>query len=379
MEERHKGFFPAYRQGELPSVELPVEGCYLLLADLHLGDGGPTDLFDKPDDDLVEIIASLSTEVDAVVLAGDVLDSTQAARPDAIASAHRTALECLRELQRNIPVHFIAGNHDSPRFVHQLLPGCEPLSSVRIGEEALVLHGHEFDAYFHDGPLTGRGDAALKAHAAFERLTRSFVRLPFRDHDNLANRFAHWVFYRYTQANRLAAEALARLGREDRLRSWAAHHDYWARSQWGDSQALLLPALATLARGPQRVLIAGHSHQAGKLARFDGRPTERVSGEPEMSWRDDGLTSPEPELLRGKVYANLGSWTFDQASYGLWRGGEVEILDWRRRAPIGDRSYRMALNAAEIPGMREWWQRYYRGLLRYDTGGILQDTAVLWD
>ena len=45
--------------------------------------------------------------------------------------------------------------------------------------------------------------------------------------------------------------------------------------------------------------------------------------------------------------------------------------------PIGDRPYRFALTADEIPGMRAWWHRYYRGLLAYRSDQIRADRAAV--
>jgi UDP-2,3-diacylglucosamine pyrophosphatase LpxH len=357
----------------LRSIRLPAEGSYLLLSDLHLGNGGPTDEFGRNDRALLDLLEAWLPRTDAIVLNGDVLDALQAKRPARIRTAHSAVLGRLQEISRRLPVCHVIGNHDNVAYVDRLLPGVRRCSSVRIGDEALVVHGHEFDAHYGSGPLTGRGGHALRAHRFVERMTGQLIRVPFAQYPNPVNCFSHWMFYRVTMAAYLVANALARLGRPDPLRRWAAHHDYWARSQWGDNQALLIPALATLATGRFRVLVTGHSHQAGLVDRFDSRPAHRVTGEPDLEWRTSRERCPPTGALKHRVFCNLGSWTFGRSSYGLWNRGELGLFDWENRKPIGDRAYRIALGSVAIPGMREWWRRYYRGFLRYDLEAIRRD------
>ena len=57
--------------------------------------------------------------------------------------------------------------------------------------------------------------------------------------------------------------------------------------------------------------------------------------------------------------------------------GRLVVREFPSGERHDDRSYRMALLAPEIPGMREWWVRYYRGLLRYDTDSVRADLAPI--
>jgi UDP-2,3-diacylglucosamine pyrophosphatase LpxH len=355
-------------------VRLPAEGSYLLLSDLHLGNGLRTDVFGRKDALLLDLLDRTTGETDALILAGDVIDALQARDAAAARRAHPDVVARLEDLARRKPVWHLLGNHDHPAFVAALLPSARPCREVRLGEDARVVHGHQFDPHFFDGPLADADmRLAIRVHEAVERFTGHTIRLPFADHDNPTNRFAHWFFYRQTMALGLVAHAAARLGRTRRLRRWAAHHDYWARSQWGDNHAVLIPALAALAAGRERVLIMGHAHQAGRLERFEAAPSERVSGEPSVDWREPSRRAPDPAALRGKTYVNLGSWTFTDATCALWRAGTIELRDQATGRPVGNETYRFALTAPGIPGMREWWARYYRGLLRYDGAAVRRD------
>lgn len=358
-------------------LQLPADRRYLLISDLHLGDGGRTDLFGSKDHDFERMLRATGDHVDGVILGGDVLDATQADSADSIRRAHPLVIQRLDELARSVPVYHLVGNHDAPGYIERLLPSVVLCQAVHLGQEVRVVHGHQLDVYFHDGPLNGKGSLSLRAHAIFERVTGQFIRLPFAFHDNRTNRFAHWVFYRLTMAVLLLARIEASIGDDRRIRGWAAHHDFWARSQWGDGSALLLPALRALADGEHRILVTGHNHQAGVLDRIDASPTERVSGEPQVQWRTEERRAPAARDLERRIYVNLGSWTLDQSTYGLWDGAQIEVHDWLQGRPVDDRSYRIALTRREIPGMREWWDRYYRGLGRYETGRILEDLAEI--
>ena len=360
-----------------PDITLPASGRYLLVSDLHLGDGGRRDLFNGRDADMLAFLDERLDETDALILAGDILDGWQTDRVHDIARAHPGVIRRLAEIADARPLHLVLGNHDFADFIDTLLPGARQCHSLAIGDEALLIHGHQLDVHFGGGPLDGHGNTSLKAHKAVEQWTGQFIRLPFVDFDSPTNRFAHWVFYRLTMAARLYASTQARLGRPRRLARWAAHHDYWARCQWGDNHAMLLPGLTLLARIPQRRLLVGHSHQPGVIVRFQRPPTGRVSGEPDAGWRGAERRAPDVEALRGKAYVNLGSWAFGSSTYATWDGSTLNLRDHGTGEAIGDRSYRIALSAPEIPGMREWWVRYYRGLLRYDHAAIARDLAEI--
>jgi len=361
----------------VPEITLPASGRYLLLSDLHLGDGGRRDLARGRDASLLAFLDGDTADMDAVVLAGDILDGWQTDRADAIVRAHPRVVARLAALAAERPTYLVLGNHDRRDFIDALLPQVRTCQALALDTEALVIHGHQLDVHFGGGPLDGKGNFSLKAHKAVEQLTGQFIRLPFAEFDNPTNRFAHWVFYRLTMAARLYAQLQAGLGRPYRLRRWAAHHDYWARSQWGDNHAMLIPALNLLARIPQRRLIVGHSHQPGVVAGLSRPPTGRVSGEPGLHWREGDRRVPEPAELDGKEYVNLGSWTFGQSTYTLWDGGALQLRDHVTGESTGSRSYDMALTAQELPGMREWWVRYYRGLLRYDSEAIQRDFTAI--
>jgi hypothetical protein len=51
----------------------------------------------------------------------------------------------------------------------------------------------------------------------------------------------------------------------------------------------------------------------------------------------------------------------------------MELLRLPAGEVVGDETYRFALEAPGIPGMREWWERYYRGLGRYDAAAVRRD------
>ena len=133
--------------------------------------------------------------------------------------------------------------------------------------------------------------------------------------------------------------------------------------------------LRALAAGNHSTLATGHAHQAGVVDRVRVSPAERVSGQPEVCWRGEDRRATVPDRLRHRTFVNLGSWTFSETTYGIYRAGHLTLRDWRSGRVITDRAYQMAFSAEQIPGMREWWKRYYRGFLRYDTQRVRQDRA----
>ncbi len=360
-----------------PIGQLSCDGHYLLLSDLHIGGGGHTDLFHGKDREFLAMLDSVAEDVDAVVLNGDIFDAVQAHHAERISRSHPEVVARLAALSREVPVHLVSGNHDMDAFTRALTPAVRVWGALKLGEETLVIHGHQLDIHFRRGPLSAAGVWSLRAHNFVEQLTDQHIRLPFSRHDCPANRFAHWAFYRIIMAEHLYARLLSSAGFHRRLKRWAARHDFWSRSQWGDSHALLLPCLNLLATTNLRVLITGHAHQAGVVGRFDSRPSERVSGQPPLPWRSPDRRAPGPSQLEHKIFVNLGSWTFQESTYGLWRGGDLQLRDWQTQRVITDEAYRIPLAAEEIPGMREWWRRYYRGFLRYDTEGLRADRAAL--
>ena len=54
-------------------------------------------------------------------------------------------------------------------------------------------------------------------------------------------------------------------------------------------------------------------------------------------------------------------------------GHQVVVGEVRRDDRLGEDPHRFALSAPEIPGMREWWDRYCRGLWRYDGEAVRRD------
>jgi UDP-2,3-diacylglucosamine pyrophosphatase LpxH len=91
----------------IAAARLAADGCYLMLSDLHLGDGGRTDLFGRKDELLLDLLERRASEVDAILLAGDVLDALQARHPERVRRAHRAVLERIEGLARRQPVWYL--------------------------------------------------------------------------------------------------------------------------------------------------------------------------------------------------------------------------------------------------------------------------------
>jgi len=116
----------------------------IILSDLHLG---------APNCQHRQLGRFLKQIVDGeqatrqLILNGDVFDSIDFRR---LPSSHWDILATLRELNEEIPVRWIVGNHDSPRKFLSTLLGNDLLDEYVLqsgGRRLLVLHGHQFDAF----------------------------------------------------------------------------------------------------------------------------------------------------------------------------------------------------------------------------------------
>ena len=301
---------------------LPEDARVVVVSDLHLGAGGPSDPFGAKDDLFRRFLGEVAARADHFVIAGDAFDIAQAWSFERIERAHPHVVRDLVALSRHMPVHYLAGNHEGSR------------DALTVGRRIRVEHGHAHD------PKNLPGDRAAfwgsRAHAAIEAVIRAPVRIPMRKHHAWSTRLGHWLFYRYGEAQRALAQLDRAAGRHARARERTAFLDYWGRGEWGDPHGLLEAARRELASGDLDAIVFGHSHQAGKVA------------------------------LPGGTYANTGSWTFDDATYARIEHGDVEVLSYPDRARLDDREYRGVLGQHAGKSFFDWWQTYYRGFLRYD-------------
>jgi UDP-2,3-diacylglucosamine pyrophosphatase LpxH len=276
----------------------------------------------------------VNANADALVIVGDGFDLAQAFSMGRIRNGHEGLVKDLDALARAMPVHYLWGNHEGNL---QAVQSTFPFSchhSLSLGGSIHIEHGNRFD--WRNPPGDRAAFWGARAHAALERVIRTPVRVPMRKHYYWSTRLGHWLFFRYGRYRRLKADLHHRMGNK----AWARHHrkflEYWGGAEWGNPHDMLNPAQDFLAQLPGRILVCGHSHQAGIL-RFD-------TG----------------------TYINTGSWTYNDSTYVEYENGGFRVRDWITKRRIEDEEYHGILGPNRNKSFFDWWDAFYLGRFSYD-------------
>jgi len=116
-----------------------------VISDLHLGSGGPTDLFGHDDAEFLGFLSFLERNFERVVLLGDVWETLTAVLPGNPLRALDAARERHREIAQRFErprYAFVHGNHDIVA-ASQGVP--EELSIEADGMRLFFTHGHQND------------------------------------------------------------------------------------------------------------------------------------------------------------------------------------------------------------------------------------------
>jgi UDP-2,3-diacylglucosamine pyrophosphatase LpxH len=213
------------------------------------------------------------------------------------------------------------------------------VAGVDIGDEVRILHGHELDPEI--GPNLAESEFATLVHHLFERVLRTWLRVPLDLFYTRCNRAMFWVGHKALLLRRLQGRIWRPIDDGALLARAEAKAAYWIRSNMGDPGCLFHPALAQLERQVQRVLVCGHSHLPGVVRRPGGR-----------------------------IYANTGSWTFTSATYLKWTPETGPMVqDWLTGRVWQDELYRGLIQGSfDHKTIDDWWQEQYMGLLRFRCG-----------
>lgn len=306
------------------------------ISDLHIGDGSSADLFGGKDGELIAFLDHVEANGDKLVILGDAIDFYVARSFDRVLRAHKRVLRRLKELADAKEVIYVHGNHDEDIVIYEDLLNFSLVERLVLPPDILVLHGHEYDLYFHDEEANAWGRWLATLHAQLEKVVGSPIRVPLATYDNGPNRIAHWLCYRALRGAEMWASFLARVGLRDRAKEWRRWVDYWNRSEQGDLQGLFREVSRRLPDLSYRTLVCGHSHQPGVVR------------------------------VEGKTYVNTGTWTRDLSTYVLWDGHEFVCKDWRTGARITDELYRPFLEKTAPMPLKTWYRRHYRGRFRFE-------------
>jgi len=313
------------------------------ISDLHLGDGSRSDIFMRKDRALLELLARVRDEGARLVIVGDAIDFYQAWRLTSVLKAHGTLLRALSELADRNGVTYIYGNHDHDiAFFHELFRW-EVCSSLRIGPDIVVQHGHQFDPFI--GPEIQSSAFITRLHHAIEHVV-GWVRMPLHDFYTPANRVVYWSFHKWWLFLRARGWLFQRIGLGKLGKRAEDQVNYWVRSEAGDPMSMLYPALEGAKKLGARTLVCGHAHMPGVLER-------------------DGVR-----------YVNTGSWTYGYAQYARFDGGEFVVRDWITGREYGDELYRPALDGELVDiTMDRWWANQYLGWFRFRSAELRRQAA----
>lgn len=311
-------------------------GVVYVISDLHMGDGGPTDIFLAKDRDLLRFIDHVDQSGATLIVAGDAIDFAQAWLFERILAAHGKVLGAFSRLAAKGRMLYVLGNHDHDMRFYQEVLNIPVVHGVDIGGEIRVVHGYEYDPII--GPDLQLAERKTRVHHAVERMIGSWLRVPLEHFYNLPNRFGFWFFHKTAILLRARGRFLRWVQGDDSfLRRLDAELEYWTRCQLGDPANMFRPVLEALERSPYQVLVCGHSHLPGLV-----------------------------RTASGKTYANTGSWTFTSSHVLRIAPEGVTLTDWLSGRRYDDRLYRPILEGKlDGVGYFDWWARHYRGWLRY--------------
>jgi UDP-2,3-diacylglucosamine pyrophosphatase LpxH len=328
--------FPwARRPAPSRTVNLPEDKPLYVLSDVHLGDGTRSDAFVGKDRELLEFLAKVRAEGAHLIIAGDIIDFSQAVTFTRVLRAHGDVLRCLSEMAGEAGVTYIWGNHDFDMAMYRDLLRWDVCSAVELGSEILLVHGHQLDPYI--AANLRESGVATTIHHQVERVLGTWIRLPIEDFYTLAGRLAWWFAWHWTQVLRAVYGVLAALGFPRRGEEHEAYLRYWLQAQLGNPMDLWPQVGRHLDNGEHRILVSGHSHLPGLV-----------------------------EVSPGRWYVNTGSWTFRATNYVYWDGERFEVRDWSTGEVVGDEHYRPMLEG-RLLGITfdQWWRHEYRGWLRF--------------
>lgn len=313
------------------------------ISDLHMGDGSRSDIFMRKDRALLELLARVRDEGARLVIVGDAIDFYQAWSLTSVLKAHGPLLRALSELADKNGVIYIYGNHDHDIALFHELFRWDVCSSLRIGPDIVVQHGHQFDPFI--GPELQSSGFITRLHHAVERVV-GWVRMPLHEFYTPANRVVYWSFHKLWLALKARRWVFRRIGLgklSKRAEDWV---NYWVRSEAGDPMSMLWPALEGAKALGARTLVCGHAHMPGVM---------------------------EHEGVR---YVNTGSWTYGYSQYAVFDGDQFSVKDWLTGREYGDELYRVALDREIVDiDMDRWWQNQYLGWFRFRSAELRRQAA----
>lgn len=335
---------PEWARTPVPTREARIDASrpVWFVSDLHLGDGSPSDAFMGKDRPLLALLDEIEAADGRLVIVGDAVDFLQANDITPVVKAHGKLLRRLGELAGAHRVWYLHGNHDHDMRVFQDLLRFEVCGQLWVGDDVVVLHGHQFDPWI--GENVEHAGWATRVHHGLERRFGVWLRLPLADFYSASNRAFLWFSYQVWRGLKLRNRVLRRAGLTRMADHSEAFTRFWARSEAGDPMEMTMPALAFARERGARAIVCGHSHMPGNFVH-------------------DGVR-----------YVNTGSWTFHWAQTVRYADGAFTCQDRLSGVTYGDTLYRPLLDGdLDHLDFDRWWRNQYLGWFRF-RGGALRQT-----
>jgi len=330
------------------TVELipgPREKIYFI-SDLHLGDGSFADIFQGKDRAFLAFLDEVEKEGKALVINGDAVDFSEAWYLQRVLKAHGRLLKRLNRLADKMQVIYCWGNHDSDILLWKDILRWTMCRKLVIGDHRmLVQHGFEYDRFISNN--MSKSDVWVRILNIYERVFKTWVRVPLSDYYTVSNRLVHYLFLHLTRLQSLNIRWLRWRGRLEEARKIEQNIELWTQTELGDPMSITRPVLERLKKDRYEYIVCGHSHLPGIVEEADN-----------------------------KRYVNLGSWTFGNAQYGVWDGEQFVLRDWITGRVYGDDNYRPIFEGVTDLNYEEWFHSQYMGYLRFRCGEESNRTGV---
>jgi UDP-2,3-diacylglucosamine pyrophosphatase LpxH len=138
-------------QNVVKNLPLNANTKYALFSDLHLGDGGNSDLFMDNEETMIFALEYYKENGYSIILMGDIEELWQFNFIEIYEKYNKSIYEFLRSFQTN-KVHRIFGNHDcdwkrpptDPILCNKEIQHGAP-EAIKLGKDIFLVHGHQGD------------------------------------------------------------------------------------------------------------------------------------------------------------------------------------------------------------------------------------------
>lgn len=308
------------------------------ISDLHVGDATPADVFFGKDRHLTALLDRVEEEGATLVIVGDAIDFHQAWSFTRVLRAHQELFGRLSRLAREGRLYYVIGNHDYELNLFADILHFRLCDELHVGDQALVVHGWQFDPYLSQTVASGH-HWSTTIHHLVERYLGTWLRIPLGEFYTKSNRLMFYLAHKLALVANLYARGMAAVGLPRSAEQLNAYLDYWAIGNMGDPMGMFRPVWKALEEGPWRYIVCGHSHLPGIVPQGD------------------------------RAYLNTGSWTFASSHYLVWDGEGWTCRDWLTGRSIGAEFYEPLLEGTIYEkDFWQWWRENYMGLLRFREG-----------